>query len=182
MKKCIIVIFCLLIIPVFTFAEEDYSKYPGYVDLSGLTGVDVPETSVEVYLKEPLLKLLAATTSDDPELVEMLKGLLMIQVRQYSTEDKSKKGFQKFISSYSKKLEAKKWDRIVKAKEEGEHVEIFIMISDDKIQGLFIMALEPSESVFVNIVGELDLELLGELGAKFDIPNLDDIDLKDEEN
>jgi len=44
------------------------------------------------------------------------------------------------------------------------------------------MALEPSESVFVNIVGELDLELLGELGAKFDIPNLDDIDLKDEEN
>jgi hypothetical protein len=38
------------------------------------------------------------------------------------------------------------------------------------------MAMDENREVtFINIVGEIDLALLGKLGAKFNIPNLDTI-------
>ena len=41
------------------------------------------------------------------------------------------------------------------------------------------MAIDGSgEAVFVNIVGDINLETIGKLGAKFDIPALDQINGK----
>ena len=181
MKKMIVLAICLFAMPICVHGQEDYSKYSGYVDLGELTEMNAPETSVEVYLKKPLLKLLAAANTDDQDLQELLKGLAMVRVEVYEISGEQVNNFEKLIKKISKKLDNKNWDRLVKAKDAGEHVEIFIKMTEEKVEGLLVMALENDEASFVNVVGDLNLEMMGKLGASFDIPNLDKISTQKEE-
>ncbi|MBN2381911.1 DUF4252 domain-containing protein [bacterium] len=153
--------------------EEDYSKYAGFVDLPQLTGFKKADRSVEVYLKKPLLSLVAALNAEDPTLQQLIENLALIRVEQFEIEPDQGAKVQKTIDEVAQKLEKQKWDKLVKAVDGGEHVEIFIKSDNAKIAGLLVMALEDGEASFINIVGELDLSLLGKLGAQFDIPGLE---------
>ncbi|MBN1356503.1 hypothetical protein JXA40_09620 [bacterium] len=62
---------------------------------------------------------------------------------------------------------------MVKVREAGERVEIFMKLTDGYVEGLLVMVMDGSKVTFVNIVGGLDMKLLGRMGAKFDIPDLD---------
>ena len=181
MKRFLTISLLVLMISIPVFSEDDVTRHPGYVDFNGLTGITESDTSVEIYLSKPLLKLLAAVNSDDQELKELLEKLVMIRVEIFEVNDQESGTFDKFIGDVSKKILKQKWDRLIKAREKDEHVEIFVHMDDDAINGLLIMALEKEEAVFVNIIGELDLEMMGKLGASFDIPALSDIPSGSEE-
>ena len=48
--------------------------------------------------------------------------------------------------------------------------------AEEKVVGMVVMVVEDrGEAVFVNIVGEIDFNSLGKLGATFNIPHLDEI-------
>jgi hypothetical protein len=47
--------------------------------------------------------------------------------------------------------------------------------------GLVVLALDkPGEAAFVNIVGDINLETIGKLTNRFNIPALDKVDERDE--
>jgi len=173
MKKILALIILGVTLSAPGFAQEDdYSKYAGFVDLPQLTGLKNAESSVEIYLKKPLLGLVAALNSEDPSLQQLLANLALIRVEQFEMDPAQGPEVQKIITNVAQKLEKQKWDKLVKAVDKGEHVEIFIKTENTKIAGLLVMALENNEATFINIVGELDLSLLGKLGEQFDIPVL----------
>jgi hypothetical protein len=54
----------------------------------------------------------------------------------------------------------------------GENVDVFFKLENDKMAGIVIIAAEPKELTFVNIVGPLEVDQLAELGGEFGIPRL----------
>ena len=174
MKKLFLVFIILMFPFTIVQGQEDYQKLAGFVDLSEIDEFRDSDETVEVFITKPLLKLVSSITADeDKALSDLLSNLALIRVDKFSLEKKQNEKVKEVISKISKKLSKEKWSRIVRVKESNELVEIFIKNENEHVAGLLIMTLENNkEAVFVNIVGRIDMDQLGKLSRKFDIPEL----------
>jgi len=132
--------------------------------------------TVDVNLDEHMMQLTLGFLSDGDEdeakVRELVKGLKGIYVKnfefakegQYSDAD---------LESVRSQLSNPAWSRVVNvsSKEDG-HVEVYLMREGEAISGFAMLASEPQELTFVNIVGPLDLKKLSELEGHFGIPDL----------
>ena len=174
--------FLVIFIILFTFsafAQNEYSKEPGYFNFGDLSMFEQGDGVTEVFLESNILQLVATVTEDEePELSAMLNGLQLVKVNVFEVSDKNENGLRNKIDDLDKKLVSQKWDRIVRTKGGEEVVNVYIKTSGKKdIEGLVVTTLDKSgEAVFVNIVGIIDLKKIVKFGAKFDIPTLDKID------
>ena len=182
MRK-ILILFILLSVPFFAFSqEEDYKKYPGYVELNVIEQFKESESTVEVFITKPLLSLVASASSEeDPPLYKLLKGLVLIRVENFSVDTKDLNDVKRIMEKVATKLTKDKWSMIVRVREPGEQTEIFIKNEGKQVAGILIMSLELNkDATFVNIVGNIDMEALGKLSRKFHIPKLDSLTTKKE--
>jgi hypothetical protein len=144
-------------------------------EFSGLA--DKASETVTVTLDSNLLGVAARfLSSDDPEqakakkLVSSLTGIY-VQHFTFDTDYAYPKGD---VDSVRRQLNAPGWSRIVEArsKKENTNVDVFLLLSGDRVQGLAVIASEPREFTIVNIVGNIDLEQLHDLEGNFSIPKL----------
>ena len=77
-------------------------------------------------------------------------------------------------------LDAQGWERVVRVREEEDHVDIYFRLSDsaEMIYGIAIMVANSKETVLVNIVGGISVQDLSALAKRFDIDELSDIDIE----
>lgn len=184
-KGLLILLLLVLTIPGTVQAQdEDYSNYPGFVNFDELEGFKRTDQSVEIFIKKPLLSLVAAMSEEeDPALTELISNLALIRVEQFSLEPGETEMVQNVVKNVVKKLEKNKWEKLVRARDKKEQVEIFIKSEDATINGLLVMAINgEKEAAFINIVGKIDLKLLSKLGAKFNIEPLKDINPGDSDS
>lgn len=182
--NCCLLCSAVLFLTVTVFAEEDeYRNHPGYVDFAQLGNFTKSDASVEIYLGKPILNLVAALTAEeDPALTELLSKMMMIRVEEFTVAPEQLNDMTSVINKLSGKLSGAKWEKLLKAREKNEQVEIFLKTVGSKIQGMLVMTLEASgEAVFINLVGEIDLALIGKLGKKFNIDVLESVSTSDEE-
>lgn len=162
--------------------KEDYSKYPGYVNFGNLSPYLKSDNVTEINIESYLLKMVSnLTEKDDPELSKMLAGLKLIKVYSFNVNAGDTKDLNKKINQIDNSLTNKNWDRIVKVKSPDENTNVYIKTTPNQktIVGLVVTALEKNgESSFINIVGNIDMDALGRLGQKFNIPALDSIKSK----
>ena len=57
--------------------------------------------------------------------------------------------------------------------EDGQNAEVFLRSENQQMTGLAILVSEPKELTVVNIVGNVDLNALSDLGGHFGIPKVD---------
>lgn len=180
MKK-LINLFAVLFLVSFSFVsaqETDYSNEPGYIDFGDVSAFENEDQFVEVILNERLLRMVSKLTkNEDEQLSELISGLKLIKVNVLDVNRGNKDKVDAKVKSIEKQLKSKKWERIVTAKSRGDKALVYIKAdNDDNIEGLAVTAYEDDGSVaFVNIVGKIDLETIGRLSEKFDIPSLGDI-------
>ena len=157
--------------------ETDYSKYPGYVNFGDLSALEDGEEVTEVLIEEKLLRMVSKFTDDDKELSDLIGGLKLIKVNTFEVTPSNSTQLMDRAKSIDKDLMRNKWDRIVRTKSRGEVANVYIKTAgDDKFVGLTVVSIdEGGEAAFVNIVGTINMDALGKLGQKFDIPGLDDI-------
>ncbi len=182
MKTAIKILMLLIIsfsLSVFAQDKEDYSNEPGYVNFGNLTSFmksdNVTEVNVEGYLMKMISNL---TEKSDPELSNMLRGLKLIKVYSFDANAKNSDQLMSKIDKIDNLLTSKDWDRIVKVRSDKENTNVYIKTTPDQktIVGLVVTSLQKDgESAFVNIVGDIDMDALGRLGSKFDIPSLENI-------
>ena len=164
------------------WASPPLEEQPGYIDFSSLGLFDdpEPETSIEIYLKDPLLDLVAAATRfEDAELADMLEALYLIRVQAYQKaegQDLDTSYDYESIAERLKALTLPDWERVVQVRERDQRVQFYVRSEDEAIVGLLVLVGSPREFVFINIVGLLDLAQVGRIGRKFDIAPLDSID------
>ena len=157
--------------------ETDYSIYPGFADFGNLSALEDGEMVTEILIEEKLLRMVSKFTKDDPELSDLIGGLKLIKVNTFEVTPNNETKLMDRAKMIDKDLMSKNWDRIVKTKSRGEIANVYIKTKgDDEFVGITVVAIdEGGEAAFVNIVGSINMDTLGKLGQKFDIPGLDDI-------
>lgn len=177
---CFVTLF--LSVPVFAAEENEYLGHPGFVDFSQL-GNFTKDASVEIFLGKPILDLVAALTEEeDPALTQLLGKMVMIRVEEFTVTPEQQGDMQKLIDQTSRKLTSAKWEKLIKVREEDEQVDIFLKTQDSKVLGMLVMTFGANhEAVFINLIGEIDLALIGKLGKKFNIDVLETVATVDKE-
>lgn len=157
--------------------ESDYSKYPGFANFGNLESLQDEEMVTEILIEEKLLRMVSKFTQDDDELSELIAGLKLIKVNTFEVTEQNADELMNRASKIDKELVGNKWDRIVKSKSRGEVANVYIKTQgEDQFVGLTVVTVDKNgEAAFINIVGTINMDALGKLGQKFDIPGLDDI-------
>jgi hypothetical protein len=161
--------------------DKEIKKHPGYVDFEAIEIPGDAEETVEVYVRGPLLKLVAqATNHEDPALSKLLSKLLLIKVNTFSIDSEISPELKQKIATIESSLLKQNWEKVVRVKERDELANVYLKMDNERVIGLVVMAVEEGdEAVFVNIVGEIDMDSIGKLGRKFDIPKLDSLGIKE---
>ena len=94
-----------------------------------------------------------------------IKSLEFAQDGAWSTAD---------LDQIRNQLRAPEWSRIVgvQSTEEKENVEVFVRTVAGKVTGIAILATDPREFTVANIVGNISLESLADLGGQFHLPKM----------
>jgi len=178
MKK--VMMHVLLIVSASLWAqEEDFTKLPGYIDMSRILDIDPSQATTEVEIKNPLLSLVAAATEDeDAELSGLLQSLKLIKVYSFEVDSGQAAGVRQRIETLDRQMRGDKWDRFIRVRDEDELTNVYLKMEQKRVVGLTVLSVEDDETVFVNIIGDIDMESVGKLGEKFDIPKLDSVQTK----
>ena len=155
--------------------DEDFRNMAGYFDFKLAEEFSNRETSVEVYVKEPLLSIVrAATRREEPELSDLLSRIKLISVRTFSIGDEDVEPLKARVADLDVRLNQERWEKIVRVKDEGEQVFVYMKSTAGNIDGMVVIAIEyGEEAAFVNIVGNITPENLERLYGRFNIPELD---------
>lgn len=134
--------------------------------------------TIEVTLDGQLLRLAARFLASDDDrdaaaLAEMVRKLEGIYVRSYTFAEEG--AYERaWIARFRTRI-GPGWQRLVQVRSgDSENIEIYTSVKDDIIQGLIVIAAEPKELTFVNIVGPIDLDDFGRLEGQFGIPRVSD--------
>jgi hypothetical protein len=133
--------------------------------------------TVEVNMEGPMLrwaaKFLNAEDQDEREAAKLVANLKGIYVRSFEF---SKEGEYSAadVESLRAQVRTPGWTKVVGVRSEtdGDNVDVFFKLENDKMAGIVIISAEPKELTFVSIVGPIDVDQLAELGGEFGIPKL----------
>jgi hypothetical protein len=159
--------------------NEDVNRHPGFVDFAALNvfGDEGPE--VEVFLDRGLIAMVGSMSKrKDPAFAEMLNKLLQIRVQTFAIPNDKLSAIEAKTEEMARKLEGKGWQTLVRVNDKKDRSQTYVYIKPrgGVFDGLVVMNVDPKDDAsFVNIVGEIDPEKLGELGSKFDINELDSL-------
>jgi len=133
--------------------------------------------SVDVTVEGALLKLasgfLSANDPDQRIAKNLISGLKGIYVRSFEFANAGEYS-EADVESLRATVKAPNWQRMVgvRSTKGGENVDVFFRMDNDRIGGIVVIAAQPRQLTFVNIVGEIDLAQLAKLGGHIGIPKI----------
>jgi len=150
-------------------AQEDALKaFPGYVDFGELNST-FGEPTVQISIGASLLSLVGTLSAqEDPEAAELFKKLNGVRVNVFETEAMAD-GAVDLVKDISGKLSESGWESVVTVNSADEQVRVFMKINGETVDGITVMAVEESEAVFVNVIGDINPAELERVMKNFDI-------------
>lgn len=181
--KCFVIsIAALVAIPLAMVADNELRNHPGFVDFSTLTDRATGEPTVEISLRAPLLAMMTnLIRAEDEMAADFVSKLMNVTVNVFKSEDIDVDNVTDSMSEIADNLDDQGWDRVVRVREDNDHVDIYMRLSSDAelIHGIAIMvASDDNETVMVNIVGDISGNDIAALGRRFDIDELSDLDVE----
>ncbi len=168
------------VISASAIAQDKIEEHPGFVDFSRLSGLGGAEPTVQISLKTPLLNMVTnLLKQEDEQAADFVSKLMRVNVSVFESDALDVDEIADSMAVLARDLDAQGWERVVRIREEEDHVDIYFRLSTDAdlIYGVAIMAASDDETVLVNIVGDISVEDLGALARRFDIDELSDIEI-----
>lgn len=155
------------------------SAADGKLSLPEFGGLADKASEVVTITLDPALLGIAARFLDpakpeDRAVREAITGIKGIYVRSYKFDEDFAYP-RADVDSVRKQLTAPGWQRLVevRSRKQQQNVDIYILVEQERANGLAIIASEPREFTIVNIVGSIDMRKLHELEGQFGIPKLE---------
>jgi hypothetical protein len=132
---------------------------------------------VDVSLNKDMIqfagKFLSSKDPDEAKAKALIGGLEGIYIKSFEF-GRDGEWSQSDLDQVRNQLKAPEWGRIVgiKSAEDSENVEVWVRTESGKVTGVAILATDPREFTAVNIVGNISLDSLADLGGQFGIPKL----------
>jgi Domain of unknown function (DUF4252) len=129
---------------------------------------------VDVNLEAPMLEMASkflGDKGDDAKVKQVIQGLKGVYVKSF-TFDKEGQYSEADLNAIRSQLRAPEWSRIVDIQEKGETSSVFMKTDGKQTRGIVILAAEPKELTFVEIVGPIDPSMLSNLGGNLGIPTM----------
>ncbi|MCP3957980.1 MAG: DUF4252 domain-containing protein [bacterium] len=167
------------------WAQDAKKPHPGHFPLDELDILSRDELVIEINLKGPLLRLVAAATrGEEPEFADLIGNLEAVRVRVAELEEVDAKEVREGMGRASGWLDDNGWDVIVRTREDDEEVYVYSRDDGDEIAGLAVLVVDAAggEVVLVNIVGNVDWSQLEKLAEALDIPQLSQTIPRDEKD
>ena len=123
----------------------------------------------------PLLEMASKFLSkkgDQDKIQKLVQGLKGIYVRTFEF-DKEGQYSEADLAAIRSQLKMPEWSKIVDAQEKHESATVYLRTVGNQIQGIVVLAAEPTELTVVQIVGPIDLSMLSELGGSMGIPHME---------
>ncbi len=164
----------VLILILFTHIQAqdiDLKKQPGYIDL---TQIQIPQYAgkiTNITLGPSLLSIAKQNVNGDEELSKMLSGIFSIQVKSFEIDSMIEHEIRPKIKEIEDKLNKEDWQNLIQVIDNDEYTNVSLKYDKEKLVGLLVMSLEDDEVSFVNIVGTINLEQLGNLGNGIGLPD-----------
>ena len=133
--------------------------------------------TVEVNMDGPMLhwasKFLSQDDPDEKKAAKLVENLKGIYVRSFEFTDEGSYTAAE-VESLRSQFKSPTWSRVVgvRSEHDGENVDVFFHMENDKMTGIVVISAEPKELTFVNIVGSLGIDQLSDLGGEFGIPRV----------
>ena len=108
------------------------------------------------------------SAEEDPEAAELFRKLNGVRVNVFETEAMAD-GAVDLVKDISAKLSDQGWESVVTVNSADEQVRIFMKISEDRVDGITVMAVEETEAVFVNVIGDINPAELERVMDNFDV-------------
>jgi hypothetical protein len=164
----------LLALPALAFAAD-----PGRLQLPDFSALSKKAAqSVDISLDPSLLNLAKSVgISDDSgngaAVNGVIQGIRGIYVRSY-TFDKPGEYSKADVKAVEAQLLAPGWQPVVSTHDlkQGNNVDIYILRSGNRTDGVAIIAADPRQLTIVNIVGSIDLAKLAQLQGQFGVPRI----------
>jgi len=134
--------------------------------------------SVDLSLNNSLLqfagKFLDGNEPDEAAVKKMISGIDGIYIRSFEFKQEGAWS-QADLEQIRNQLKAPDWSRIVgvKSAEDGEESEVHVCTQNGKVTGVVILVTSPKEFTVANIVGNVSLDSLSDLGGHFGLPKLE---------
>jgi Domain of unknown function (DUF4252) len=133
--------------------------------------------SVDVSLNTSMLqfagKFLDGKDPDEAKVKKLIVGIEGIYIKSFEF-NKDGSYTPADLDKVRNQLKAPEWSRIVGVKSSGdsENIEVWVRNEKGKVSGIAILASEPRELTVANLVGNIDLDSLADLGGHFGLPKM----------
>lgn len=165
-------------LPAMAKDRADAKSLSGYVDGSKfLELADEDSEIVHVTIDGPMMKMIAKTMGKQAGIGDVLAGVKAINAVVIENARDVERG-REMMKRLSNHLEEEGWERLALVRQKNEFVVVYVLPSDDYIEGLVVLVHEKSgggQLVFANIAGRIDLSKLDALTGAMHLPGLDSI-------
>ncbi len=167
--KALYVAMAMMVVALTGWAADDadLTSRPGYIDFSELAA-DYGEPRVSVDLGSSILKLVSAMQHRDPVAEAALRNIESVRVSVYDTAGDIAAATER-MAEVREILGDLDWTQIVRVREPGEKVDVYVKHGDDEIHGLTVMKVDGKEAVFVNVLGDINPAELSSVMRRVDV-------------
>jgi len=134
--------------------------------------------SVDISLNNSMLqfagKFLDGKDPDEAAVKKLIAGIDGIYIRNFEFKQEGVWS-QADLDQVRNQMKAPDWSRIVgiKSAEDGENTEVHVCNQAGKVTGVVILVSGPKAFTVANIVGNVSLDSLADLGGHFGLPKLE---------
>lgn len=171
----------IVLVTVPLMAADSFETNPGYINFEKYVGMHAEESKVEVQLKGPLLRLAASIVeAQNEDVSNLISSVELVLVHVYEVTEDNREQFAESVAKIADNLIDQNWEQLVTVKDGDENVAVFANMPSD--EAIVVSVASGEEAVFINIVGNVAIEALADLGKQLNIPQLDKIGQMLEEN
>jgi hypothetical protein len=163
----------ILLLALAALSQAQDFKVPPDVEKLSARAKETVEVTMDGSMLRWASKFLSAEDPGEAECARLVANLKAIYVRSYEF-DKDGAYTEAEVESLRAQMNRPEWSKVVgvRSTKDGDNVDIYFRLENDKIAGMVIIDAEPRELTFVHIVGPIQVDELADLGGEFGIPRL----------